>query len=723
MPGQTAFHRYSNFELAFQRVIRSSKRDYKYFQRHLFAAYGLCLKENLQDLIKDIKTGAYEASPATMIYQPKASGVLRPLALLTLNDQIVYQAAVNIIADKFEPIQQKYALSRSFGAVYAGSSSPFFYRSWKQGYGAYNQAIARAFKTGNRFVADFDLVSFYELIDHHLLRDLLETYVHDGEMLDLLFTCLRRWTANVAGSLAHGVPQGPEASAFLAECLLFQFDRLMFRNVVYLRYVDDIKLMAAAEAPLRRALMKLDLASKELGLVPQAQKIGPPRKVSSVAEITKTIPSGLVGSSWNPTVLRQSDLLKNFRTSMSRSGRNPIVKDVTRFKYCLPRLNPRRDVLKRIIPLLQSRPDLAGVLAAYLSKFPNDREAADALLSALKLDPTYDFTAAAYIAALDVCEPKRMFKPYRSSVRTARNRSGEGSILLPIAAGTYFGRRASAGNACRIVEREHNPLVRSLLIHNLFGDSPRATFQTHLAVNLLAKYLEEDDADLARYSAALHLSNVASPWLPSRRANFAAQLLAFGVGLRVRAPRKSGILDSFFKVKMKIAVPVPWKRALGRDLPDVERRCIRLQKLSVGDPSATILILDTFNESLIQAFSFRHPRLRTAYKKASGAKPHPDYGAWLLQPDLAGVLQRRIGWFREVHDTRTQADLAHAKVKGGRRKGKPTRAVRFNTRDRLMNQAKFAWAELINSWVAVLRPPIKVRVTTLAVPVAASSTA
>ena len=99
--------------------------------------------------------------------------ILRPLALLSLTDLIVYQAIINYIANKFESEQTKYAFCRSFGAIYAGKDSPFFYRSWKVCYSAYNKAIEKAFNAGNTFVADFDLVSFYELIDHNLLKEKL----------------------------------------------------------------------------------------------------------------------------------------------------------------------------------------------------------------------------------------------------------------------------------------------------------------------------------------------------------------------------------------------------------------------------------------------------------------------------------------------------------------------------------------------------------------------
>ena len=44
-------------------------------------------------------------------------------------------------------------------------------------------------------------------------------------------------------------------------------------RTIYLRYVDDIKILARTELELRRKLIKLDIASREIGLFPQTSKI------------------------------------------------------------------------------------------------------------------------------------------------------------------------------------------------------------------------------------------------------------------------------------------------------------------------------------------------------------------------------------------------------------------------------------------------------------------
>jgi hypothetical protein len=406
MAYSTQFVSEANFELAFQRLVRGQNREYKSFFRHLYPSFQLGLSENIQDLTESLKRGRDQPSEAICVYSPKQNGVLRPLRLLTITDQLVYQAIGNVVANAFRKQQQKLAFTRAFGAIVGGGTAPFFYRSWKVSYKAFDRAMVTAFNKGNHVVADFDLVSFFELIDHRLLRGVLAKRVKDDALLDLLMRCLGTWTINAkSGALGHGIPQGPETSAFLAECVMFGFDILRLKGVAYMRYVDDIKLLAQDETSVRRGLLTLDLESKRLGLVPQAQKIGF-RTVTNIRELRKTVPSKLAAltKTGHVSAASHARLERILRASLTGRGPSVEVADSTRFKFALGRLNRRRWILRRVAPLMDRRPDLAWLIAEYCKKFTQDREAADLLLAAIRQDPAYDASAAAYIEALDICE-------------------------------------------------------------------------------------------------------------------------------------------------------------------------------------------------------------------------------------------------------------------------------------------------------------------------------
>jgi hypothetical protein len=650
-----------NLQLAFDRVIRGSNRDYKQFFRHLYPSYTLAAPALLQSLSQALRNGTYTPTRSTLVYQPKKTGVLRPLALLTLEDQIVYQALVNRLADKLQADHDKHALGRRFGALYAGKGSPFFFRSWKVAYGKYNQAIVAAFKGGRDWVAEFDLVACYELIDHNLLRASLAKRVKDADLLDQLCTCLSAWTTNSSGSyVRHGVPQGPEASAFLAECVLLRFDEAPLKDVTYLRYIDDIRLLGKDEIPIRKAMLRLDLLSKDLGLVPQAQKMGVQR-ARSLEEILKTVPSSLVAVRPPGSSVKQKELRDMWRRSLVRKQGRWDVDDPTHFRFASYRLSATRPVLRRNGALALHRPDLAPTLAYYFKHFAGDREAADILLSVLVQDPAFDATAAAYVDALDVCEPGSKTRAYRRAVHTATGRSVEGSLTLKSAALRFRVKRMGVADATKALTKEKNAHVVGIVVAAICAGAGGGPFTTASLAPYLKTLVTGPDAGLARFAAALLIGNAAeagTSWTVPKKPHPAVIDLLVAVGLRKRGKRRQTAIELYFE-RLGLIAPLNWKKALGADLGDLERRAVRLQHLRLTDPSAFVLMLDTFNEGLVYNFSRQHSALVGPFTAAAGPNPHPDYGNWITNGHFLSVLPTVIPWLRDVHELRLDADLAH----------------------------------------------------------------
>lgn len=78
-----------NFQLAWERIRRGSNIQYKRFFSHLYPSYQFAHPAILADLISDVRRGTYQPSAATTVYFLKVTGVLRPITLLSLNDQVV----------------------------------------------------------------------------------------------------------------------------------------------------------------------------------------------------------------------------------------------------------------------------------------------------------------------------------------------------------------------------------------------------------------------------------------------------------------------------------------------------------------------------------------------------------------------------------------------------------------------------------------------------------
>ena len=103
---------------------------YKIYFHDSYTSYAASSGLNLKRLRKYLTRQTFEQYHASKIYLPKPSGILRPYTLLTVNDQIVYQACLNIIAEKLRPKIKSRYLNTIFGHLYAGKSSKFFYLKW-----------------------------------------------------------------------------------------------------------------------------------------------------------------------------------------------------------------------------------------------------------------------------------------------------------------------------------------------------------------------------------------------------------------------------------------------------------------------------------------------------------------------------------------------------------------------------------------------------------------
>jgi len=276
MSALSEFKDRSNLERAWRWIRSNPDARYKHFCGDLYQRFAVAGDLLIDDLQDRLRRNIYEPDHGCKLMMPKKSGILRPYTILTVEDQIVYQALANVIAERLAPRIRSRYLVQTFGHLYAGSSSVWFYRRWRDGYLAFNRSARKAVKNGLTYAASFDLTACYDSVDHAVLCHFLRKLGCEQDFRDFLQLCLRMWTATQERIYQnHGIPQGPLASGLLAEVVLQHFDQnhRPKTNIVYMRYVDDIRLFAAKEADLRRVLVKLDHLSKDVGLFPQASKI------------------------------------------------------------------------------------------------------------------------------------------------------------------------------------------------------------------------------------------------------------------------------------------------------------------------------------------------------------------------------------------------------------------------------------------------------------------
>ncbi len=132
------------------------------------------------------------------------------------------------------------------------------------------------------YVCRTDVKSFYASIDHFVLLEQLEPFVRDRHVMSLLVQYLRR--THEHGGTFHSVTRGISAGCPLSPLIgafhLYQLDCLMTQKhprCFYIRYMDDILILAPSRWQLRRAIATMNGVLEDLGLEqhPDKTTIGP----------------------------------------------------------------------------------------------------------------------------------------------------------------------------------------------------------------------------------------------------------------------------------------------------------------------------------------------------------------------------------------------------------------------------------------------------------------
>jgi hypothetical protein len=140
-----------------------------------------------------------------------------------------------------------------------------------KGHGGAKAAVRQvmAHLPANGFVLRTDVKSYYASIDHHLLLDRLALHIRDKAVLNLLGQYMRR-TAERAGTFfdyVRGISLGCPLSPLIGAFFLHELDQRMERTrLCYVRFMDDILVLAPTRWTLRRAVKAVNETLASLGL-------------------------------------------------------------------------------------------------------------------------------------------------------------------------------------------------------------------------------------------------------------------------------------------------------------------------------------------------------------------------------------------------------------------------------------------------------------------------
>ncbi len=212
----------NNLRLAWRRTLAGQNYPYREHQTIELSAFAWAEEDNLIQLRNELTNRAYEPSEATKIFIPKPSGLIRPITILRIRDTVIYQAIGNLIADKVRKQFSANYFKLVFSNILPARSSQYFFRDWKYCLRKLDSEKNQAFNNGNVWMGKLDLASFYDLIDHKVLRRILLRMGMNTDAVDLLIKCLGTWTLYPKGlEQGHGVPQGPLVSSTLSRMCTF----------------------------------------------------------------------------------------------------------------------------------------------------------------------------------------------------------------------------------------------------------------------------------------------------------------------------------------------------------------------------------------------------------------------------------------------------------------------------------------------------------------------
>ena len=270
-----------NFILAYYRLLyMPDNLHYAHFYKDDLNSFGMFLNRNIEQLIKEISTLTYHPHSIERYYIPKKNNLARPVSLLYFTDLLIYQAICNVI---MEATQKNYfaAFNNTTFANIPNSelstNKHFQFLPWSAQWKKFRSKIRSYYDTGYKWIAEFDIASFYDTINHSILKSILESNNIEEQLIAILINYLAEWSKAGAKLVKNvGIPQGPECSAWLAELYMLELDN-KFNNVSldvqYLRYADDIRIMAKCEQECQKAITLLDLHCKDYGLIAQSNKV------------------------------------------------------------------------------------------------------------------------------------------------------------------------------------------------------------------------------------------------------------------------------------------------------------------------------------------------------------------------------------------------------------------------------------------------------------------
>jgi retron-type reverse transcriptase len=736
-PAYEAFISPDNLRLAWERVRYFDRPDSRdWIGLKVFSANR---DYNLDLLRQTLIAQTFKPSYPEIKYFPKPSQTLRPMAILAVSDRVVYQAIANVVAEKARPMLSTVANRQSFANILSQPGQQPMFMPWKQQYKLFQKKFQTLYEEGNTWLVETDMAAFYEMIDHEkLLKHLLDNNLLDEKTAEYLRAYLPVWASvKPREPISRGVPQGCLASDFFANIFLYEFDKeLSVQEYHYLRYVDDIRLLARTREAVQQGLIRIDRTLKTMGLLIQTNKTTV-REISSFAEEADRMASKLseidrrfhkINDSPAPTLTDslaepslhdvavlgedidtentdsqtaasglQDDLLKLFwqsKESLDSNGSDPFAE--RHLKFCLYRLNSAPTIVCAILPYLIARPWLSENLHQYLRKGKLDKDAIEYLDKKIIATHTvYDSIVTLAIETLIrqgfslrshhglfrkwLTDNKRDWPLLCAAAMALGDKSDNMSVLLNVISSSSYSpsvRRTAIIQALRIAGGKHEAICIFQL--GIYDNTPividALLYQLYVEHGLTIKKLGLDDSkQLSEYCTASARGYDNS--LPHIQPCYIRYTFT-----------------EFYKVKFP--KPVDFHALLGLEYNRAANFLWQAQMSYLPNPSRYVSQLDLFHEELLYPIIVDRLKLKNSRDEAVKM-------ALPSRMEHIRSKEQQLGIFASAllkcHDLRSTSTEAHTRLD---KVLDPTNPVNWRQRDALKKQLYGAYQQLVD-WLLV----------------------
>lgn len=247
-----------NLEKAYNEVLHDEKHGQDFLPDILHFLDTKRVKvQLLRQLKEELDSNKFKVKDLIKMDVPKDSFFIRPGARPYFKDLVLYRALANYIGLKAD----KKLGSSVFSSRFNRNKRELIH--WSDQWLKFERAFWVNFERGFKYVLVTDITAYFANISIDRLRKSIIAAIDKSEepqtIVKFLFDNLLRPWALKERNKGYGLPQGGNASSILANLFLCHADALLSRNknIRYLRYSDDIRILAKNEIHARIVLREL----------------------------------------------------------------------------------------------------------------------------------------------------------------------------------------------------------------------------------------------------------------------------------------------------------------------------------------------------------------------------------------------------------------------------------------------------------------------------------